>query len=138
MSRITLADYFAGYVGHPGISADHRASAEMLLVQVNKLLASLVESGAADLDINPITGTLIAGEKNGGWRPAVCLTGSAHSSHKEGRGVDIYDADGDLDNAITDPLLERFGLYREHPAQTRGWLHLTNRAPRSGRRTFYA
>jgi hypothetical protein len=138
MSRITLSDYFAAYAGHPGITAEHRASAEMLLVQVNALLVEIVAGGRADLDRNPKTGTLISGEKNGGWRPKNCTEGTENSSHKEGKGVDIYDADGDLDAACNDDLLARHGLYREHPAQTRGWLHLTNRAPRSGRRTFYA
>ena len=138
MSRITLSDYFAGYAGHPAITAEHRASAEMLLVQVSALLADLIVGGDADLDINPQTGSLISGHKNGGWRPPECPEGAPNSSHKQGKGIDIYDADGDLDAACHDDLLARHGLYREHPAQTRGWLHLTNRAPRSGRRTFYA
>ncbi|MBP8282586.1 MAG: hypothetical protein KAX46_01510 [Chromatiaceae bacterium] len=135
---ITLSDYFATYAGHGGITAEHRANAEVLLVKVNGLLTELVAIGAAKLDINPKTGSLISGSKNGGWRPRDCPEGADNSSHKEARGVDVYDADGDIDKALTDARLAKHGLYREHPSQTRFWCHLTDRAPRSGKRTFYA
>jgi len=51
--------------------------------------------------------------------------------------VDVADGNGKLDETITDALLEAHGLYREHPEATPGWCHLTTRAPKSGRRTFY-
>jgi hypothetical protein len=136
--RITLADYFAGWVGHPAISGEHRANAEILLVRINALLLDLVNHPTCDLEINPKTGSLISGTRNGGWRPPDCPEGAPNSSHKQGRGVDIYDADGDLDNTLNDALLEKYDLYREHPAQTHTWLHLTDRSPPSGKRTFYA
>lgn len=137
-SRISLADYFAAHAGHAGITAAHRAAAEEMLVRVNALLADLVEKRGVDLDLNPATGTLVSGSKYGGWRPKDCPEGAPNSSHKEGRGVDVYDPEGDIDDAIDDALLEKHGLYREHPAQTRTWCHLTDRPPKSGRRTFYA
>lgn len=135
---ITLADYFAGYPGHAGITTEHRANAEQLLVKVNAVLTEIVAIGAAKLDINPKTGSLISGSRNGGWRPRECQEGAEKSSHKEGRGVDVFDPDGDIDMALTDARLAKHGLYREHPSQTRFWCHLTDRAPRSGKRTFYA
>ncbi len=138
MPRINLGDLFSGYAGHPGITAEHRANAEILLIKVNALLTELQDLYRCTLDYNPKTGSLISGSKNGGWRPADCPEGAPNSSHKQGRGVDVYDPDGDLDATITDALLKKHGLYREHPSQTRNWLHLTDRAPRSGKRTFYA
>jgi hypothetical protein len=138
MKPITLADYFAGYKDHKGITPEIRSRAAMLLTHVNAFLLELCEDGQCDYDINPITASMISGVKNGGWRPQECPEGAPKSSHKQGQGIDIYDADGDLDNACTDVLLAKHGLYREHPAQTRTWMHLTTRAPRSGRRTFYA
>ena len=138
MRMLNLADYFAGYKDHKGITGEHRARAGILIERVNSFLIELCAEEGCDLDINPITGSLVSGIRNGGWRPIECTEGAANSSHKEGMGIDIYDLDGDLDNACTDDLLAKHGLYREHPGQTRTWMHLTTRAPRSGRRTFYA
>jgi hypothetical protein len=138
MRKITLADYFAGYKDHKAITPEIRARAGILIMHVNEFLAELCSEGQCDLDINPITGSLISGVKNGGWRPPDCTEGAWNSSHKEGSGIDIFDLDGDLDNACTDVLLAKHGLYREHPAQTKSWMHLTTRPVKSGRRTFFA
>jgi len=138
MRAITLAEYFAGHKDHAAITPEIRSRAAMLLQHVNAFLLELCDDGQCDHDINPITGSMISGIRNGGWRPPECPEGAPKSSHKTGQGIDIYDADGDLDNACNDTLLAKHGLYREHPSQTRSWLHLTTRAPRSGRRTFYA
>jgi hypothetical protein len=135
---LTVADYFKGHAKNPYITEQHRENAEKLIEKVNGLLLDLLATGRCDLDVNPVTKTLISGKTNGGWRPQDCPEGAASSSHKEGRGVDIYDLDGDLDTVCDDNLLEEHGLYREHPSQTRSWMHLTDRAPRSGSRTFYA
>lgn len=89
----------------------------------------------------PNTGTQISGSKggsgDGGFRLPTATTGAQNSSHKEAKGVDVYDPDNWLDDHITDELLEECGLYREHPDSTPGWCHLTTRAPRSGMRTFF-
>lgn len=139
MNRISQADYFAAYAGHQAITALHRADAEVLLGAVNALLGLAVESGLVDLDINPPTGCLVAGEKNGGWRPPECPLGAPRSAHKLAQAVDIYDPDGDLDNWCMQNHhhLVHAGLYLEHPSATRGWCHLTTRAPKSGQRVFY-
>lgn len=130
---ITLDQYFAGYTNDPGITDDIRAAADLLLSYVNPLLSRtpfLVPT-------NPVTGSQVSGEKDGGWRPQSCPIGAPNSAHKQGRAVDVYDPDGFLDDYLTDDLLAIYGLYREHPASTRGWCHLTDRAPPSGKRTFY-
>lgn len=135
---ITLTDYFAGHANHFEITQAHIDNADELLHRVNGLLRRALESGKVDLDTNPVTGTLISGIDDGGWRPRMSIEGSKNSSHKEGRGIDIYDPDGDIDGWIDDEALEWFGLWREHPSQTRSWCHLTTRAPKSGRRSFFA
>ena len=131
---ITVDEYFQAYADRD-IPDAHRDSAELLLQRVNPLLDWAVENGWIPAR-NPITGTYVAGEKNGGWRPQDCPIGAPNSAHKVGRAVDVADADGSLDALLTDEILEQFGLYREHPDATATWCHLTDRAPHSGRRTF--
>lgn len=133
---ITAEHYFKAYADHPEITDEIRANAETLLGRVNLLLDECVSMGWEPL-INPATRTYISGKQNGGWRPSDCPIGAPNSSHKTGSGVDVADGDGELDAMITDELLSRHGLYREHPESTPGWCHLTTRAPKSGRRTFY-
>jgi hypothetical protein len=134
---ITLSDYFGKFNDHPAKTIAHVNNAERLLGKVNEMLTELFKTRNIDLDINPNTKTLIAGQTYGGWRPPECDIGAPNSAHKTGEAVDIYDADGDIDGAIDDPLLRKYGLYREHPSATRSWCHLTTRAPKSGRRSFY-
>lgn len=139
---ITVEDYFRGYAvsgrdWHANeITDQHRQSAAALLERVNQLLSY---AAAADVQMptNPKTGSCVSGEHDGGWRPRDCPIGAPNSAHKTGEAVDVYDPHGDLDDWLTDLSLQKFGLYREHPASTRGWCHLTTRAPRSRSRTFY-
>jgi len=112
---ITSADYFKAYADHPELDTDDsyiRENAEFLLVKVNSLLESCILLGWSP-KVNPSTGTLISGQKNGGWRPSDCPIGAPTSSHKTGRGVDVADAGDTLDSLITDDLLAEHGLYRE-------------------------
>lgn len=132
---ITQEDYFKAYAGHPEITDEIRINAAELLTAVNELLEACILLGWTP-KVNPATGTLISGQQNGGWRPQECPIGAPNSSHKQGKGVDVADADNTLDGLITDDLLAAHGLYREHPDDTPKWCHLTTRAPKSGRRTF--
>lgn len=132
---ILISDYFGKWADHPDATPHVKENASMLVQAVNMLLEDAYEFGL-DLPINPKTGTHISGTQYGGFRPQDCPEGAPSSSHKVGRGVDIYDPLNELDNWITDTILERRGLYRESPMVTRGWVHLTDRAPGSGRRTF--
>lgn len=129
-------DYFKAYPSHPEVTGEIHENAVALLEKVNALLEECKANGWSPR-INPVTGTLISGNMNGGWRPSWCPVGAPTSSHKTGRGVDIADGNGRLDAMITDAMLERHGLYREHPDATSGWAHLTDRAPKSGKRTFW-
>lgn len=133
---ISSDDYFKGHAGHPGITPAMRDSAADFLPKVNALLEWALENGWKP-KVNPTTGTLISGVTNGGWRPLDCPEGAPGSSHKKARGVDVSDPDDALDDMLTDEILERFGLYREHPSATKHWCHLTDKAPGSGNRSFY-
>lgn len=141
---IFMADYFGPWVGHKDATEQIKVDAYNFIEKVNALLDEAF-ANMIDLVDNPATGTLVSGNTYGGFRPQDCKQGAPNSSHKRGRGIDIYDPDDVLDNWITDKILERHGLYREHPLTTKkgykgassSWCHLTDRAPGSGRRTFH-
>lgn len=134
---ITRDQYFI----FKGVEKDHspeqEANAVELLLRVNELLTALNWAYPIDAD----TGTSISGSKggsgDGGFRDVFSKTGAPHSSHREGKAVDVFDPNNELDALLTDELLEAYGLYREHPDDTEGWCHLTTRAPHSGHRTFH-
>jgi len=136
MTYITPKDYFAGHADDAMITDTHRANAAALLLHVNGLLGDALKAGVF-VASNPTTKSLVSGQTDGGWRPQISPVGAPASAHKQGQAVDVYDPDGSLDDWITDKILEFHGLFREHPAATRGWVHLTTRAPGSGKRTFY-
>lgn len=132
---ITIDQYFGRWNSDADATVERRRNAEAMLKKVNPALAA-AEADGVKLQINRNTKSQISGNTYGGFRPQSCPQGAPHSSHKEGRGVDVYDPDGELDEWLDDEKLEGFGLYREAPESTPGWCHLTDRAPPSGHRTF--
>ena len=139
---ITIVQYFTN--PHTGDVKAHTTDQEMLadalLAAVQGLLVEAEVAGVYVWAADPDTGTLISGAKggsgDGGFRAPESGTGAPTSSHREARGLDVYDSSNLLDNWIDDDCLTRHGLYREHPDATPGWCHLTTRSPGSGRRTF--
>ncbi|MGH8764210.1 MAG: hypothetical protein ACRET8_00680 [Burkholderiales bacterium] len=141
---ITLAQYFAAKTH----TAEQEAAAKDLLTRVDALAIEALAAGRFSRPICPNTGSEISGSKggsgDGGFRLQSATTGSAKSSHKQGKGVDVYDPGDELDTWLDEfengeggnEVLQRHGLYREHPDSTPGWCHLSTRAPGSGRRTF--
>jgi hypothetical protein len=129
------------YFGAKPHDAEHDIMADDLLVRINELLDEAFRSGI-QRRIDPDTGTEISGSKggsgDGGFRLPTASTGSPNSSHKQAKAVDVFDPDESLEDWIDDEILERHGLYRESPADTVGWVHLSTRAPGSGKRTFKA
>ena len=129
---ITIDQYFQ--------AKPHTDEQEDAAVELLERVENLCTTVAWDFPIDPDTGTAISGSKggsgDGGFRLTTATTGSARSSHKEAKAVDLYDPKNELDDLITDALLSAYNLYREHPDDTPGWCHLTTRAPGSGRRTF--
>lgn len=133
---ITKSHYF----GLKPCPKEHDANADKLLEQVNALLHYAADAGVYDYWIDPDTNSQISGSKggagDGGYRLPDSKTGAAGSSHRVARGIDIYDPENKLDAWVTRSILIKYNLYREHPDSTPGWLHLTDRAPGSGCRTF--
>ena len=132
---ISLADYVGPHAASPDWTPERQNAAEVMLDKVNAFLEQ-AEANGVEIKTNPDTGTCVSGQTYGGFRPQNCPQGAPHSSHKEGRAVDIYDPDGGLDKWITDARLEAAGLYREAPSATNGWCHLSDKPPGSGKRTF--
>lgn len=133
---ISLVDYFGPWEDSSDATDECHQAAQEMLDKVNPLLEE-AEANGVELEMNPKTGTLVSGKTYGGFRPQDCPEGAPHSSHKEGRAVDVYDPHGALDRWVSDLILEKFDLYREHPADTSGWCHLSDKAPGSGKRTFH-
>lgn len=117
-------------------SDEWRANARETLDKVNKFL-SFLESTYPDIDWEKKNGTLVSS----GWRPPEVNKNTPNaapkSKHITCQAIDIYDPDGDIDETITDELLEQFELYREHPSATKSWVHLQTVPPKSKKRTFY-
>lgn len=139
---ITLTDYLMGRrEQYPlAYSPDIEREALRTIELVKPLLVAAQEAGVS-LERSPRTGSLVSS----GWRPpavnASTPNAAVRSLHMTGRAVDIYDPDGDLDEwLLTDEgqaMLQRLGLWLEHPAATKGWSHLQTVPPRSGKRVFY-
>jgi hypothetical protein len=124
------------YFGQKAHSAEHTANCFELLRRVNGLLMEL----EWPFPVDPDTGAPISGSKggsgDGGFRLSTSTTGRAGSKHKYACAVDVFDPDNELDNKLTDELLQKYDLYREHPDDTPGWCHLQSVPPGSGKRTF--
>ena len=133
---ITLQEYFSDKP-HPN---EYNLNALTLLYRVNNLIAAYTTDTGKMPEINPITGSQVSGSKggDGGFRLPTSTTGSSRSAHKLGMAIDLYDRGEHLDkwlDAKPDALI-KYDLYREEPASTVNWLHLSTRKPLSGKRTF--
>lgn len=76
-----------------------------------------------------------------GWRPASinkAAGGAKLSKHMTGHACDLADPKGDFGRwCLSNPdVLQRIGLWAEHPDYTDGWVHLQTIPPKSGRRFF--
>ena len=133
---ITLQEYFSDKP-HPN---EYNLNALTLLYRVNNLIAAYTTDTGKLPEINPITGSQVSGSKggDGGFRLPTSTTGSSKSAHKQGMAIDLVDHDQHLDkwlDAKPDALI-KYDLYREEPASTINWCHLSTRKPLSGKRTF--
>lgn len=121
MSFIALLDYFGDHYEHPAVTAETLVSAQELLDKVNGLLVE-AEAHNVDLRTNPRTGTYVSA----GFSPDAAGA----------RTVDVFDPDDGLDSYVTDAILTAHDLYRQPPRQTPRFCRLTDRAPKSGKRTY--
>jgi len=159
---VITREQFFGSKPHTEVQA---VAADAVLVKTNALQAEYRAATGQPEDIDPDTGTEISGSKggsgDGGFRLETATTGGGHSGHKI---IWAQNPDGSWRRELEDPKaavdcsdqhnkfdawldqfedgsggnskLEEYGLYREHPSATPTWCHLTDRAPRSGNRTY--
>ncbi len=132
---IRIEHYVGPHAESPDWNQRRLDNAIELLSRVNGLKECL-EAKGVKFQVNPNTGTHISGKTFGGFRPQSCPQGAPNSSHKTGQGIDLYDPQNEIDEALADYLLKEFDLYREHPSATNTWCHLSTRAPNSKKRTF--
>lgn len=127
---LELKDYWMGRdkLYPEALTPDIEAAASALLERVNSLLVVFGEERTV----------------NSGWRPpqvnASTPNAALKSKHMTGHAIDLADPDGDLDDWCSEndgSRLIQYGLYMEHPAATKGWCHLQNLPPKSGKRVFY-
>ena|SRR3990167_2916360 len=127
------------YFQKPHTPEEEKAAAD-LLASVNALCHEAQQAGVFDFGDDPDTGSPISGSQggdgDGGFRTPGTRTGASGSAHRRALAVDVWDPSDKLDTWLTDAKLEAYGLYREDPDWTKGWVHLQSIAPGSGRRTF--
>lgn len=135
---ITLEEYFGKWIEHPDATDARKENARKLLTACTKLEA-LARIDCVQFRQNPTTHSQISGSQYGGFRPQEYALGAAHSAHKEGLAVDIYDPDGKIDAwcMANQEKLKQCGIYIEHPYATLSWSHWTIRPPASGNTVFY-
>ena len=135
---ISLIEYVGPHANSPDWTPARQDNAHKLLVAVNALETEMLAAGVV-FPINPATGSGVSGQTFGGFRPQDCPQGAAHSAHKEGLAVDRYDPYGAIDAYLmkNQDLLEKYGIYIEHPSKTEKWSHWSIKPPGSGNHVFY-
>lgn len=102
-----------------------KCNAESLLKKVNAFFS--------EIGVSP--------KVTSGYRPPsinrTILGAAKRSHHQTCNAIDVEDINGALGIKASDPaLLEKYGLYLEDPTYTKGWVHLQDIPPKSGRRIF--
>jgi hypothetical protein len=140
---VNVTEYFR----KPHSVEQERAAAD-LISRRNQLRREFAEATGLNSHFNPHTRCEISGSPNGdgdgGFRTPGSRTGAPNSAHRDAMAVDDYDPHNEFDDWIStfdepdgnNAMLALHGLYRESPLFSVGWVHLTTRAPPSGRRTY--
>lgn len=134
---ITLAQYVGPHAKSKDWTPQRQANAAQLLHAVNALMARAMADSVKFL-VNPKTKSQISGSTFGGFRPQDCPIGAPNSNHKEGRGIDLYDPDNEIDAWCLDNAQSMIdcGIWIEHPDATQSWSHWQSVPPRSGNRVY--
>lgn len=135
MGVITLADYWMGRDTSfaSALTEEIRVNAANTVRLANELL-SVFRAATADSERRSVSS---------GWRPPAINQATRNaaplSKHMTGQAIDISDPEGDLDDwCLANPsVLEKIGVWQEHPSATKGWCHIQVVPPKSGRRVFY-
>lgn len=120
---LTSSGKYEDRIEDPSCVPGVRINAADLAERVSKLLGSIGRNA-------PVSSGFRTPKANG------AANGAKVSAHLTGQALDLVDHDGSLARAITPHLLEQFDLYMENPQYTKGWVHLSTRAPASRNRVF--
>jgi hypothetical protein len=137
MTLITMRAYLGPY-DDARISEEVRENAVRLVAIANVALAA-AEADGVEIQINPSTGTHIAGDGNGGVRPTDSPVGAPKSAHKRGAAVDIYDPDRELArwSLRNQERLKLLGIRSmENPRWAFSWCHWSIEILSSGNFVF--
>jgi len=137
---ITLEHYWMGrdVEYRDELTDEIERNARLTVERVNLLLRHIAAYGGLRAEHGPTTGNPVAS----GWRPAEINArvpaAVPDSPHIIGAACDLYDPRNALDDWCMSHLdvLERLGLWLEHPSYTNGWCHLQIVAPPCGNRVF--
>ena len=130
---ITLAQYLGPYARSASVTPEIMVNAQALLSAVDGVLQA-AKSDGVKLHVNPVTGSFVSGDGNGGFRVPTVAVGAPQSKHKTGHAVDVYDPHRELASWAwrNRPLVANAGLHIERPEWTPTWVHFQNVAPGSG------
>ncbi len=130
MTPITPEAYFGQYADSLDATAAVRAANVELLIKVNDLRAVAQDAGVPEY-INPLNKSAVSGSGHGGFRDQACPIGAPRSTHKLGRGVDVWDPHREFATWCVNNLdeLRARGLHMEDPRWTPSWVHLQDLAP---------
>ena len=132
---ITLDQYFNDATQNFGYepTEDEKASCVDLLERVNTAIEDYVsETGMPPPQLTSGYRCRAKSEQliAEGYKAAI------NGKHEHAEAVDVGDTGEHFENWWTDEKLASYGLYREAPAHTIGWVHLQNVPPGSQHRTF--
>lgn len=137
-----MIDLTAYFSGHPELRSNWEAHADGLLQRTNLLMAEALLDGVR-FELNPATGTYVAGNGNGGIRLIDSGVGAVFSNHKRARALDTYDRYRDYASWCMAKLdrLQAHGLFMEDPRYTfsvngNHWVHHQDIPPKSGKIVF--
>jgi hypothetical protein len=142
LKDITIEEYFMGRREKykKDYLPEYEVNAKDLLSRVNPLLEKVALIATwVDFELHPENKSLVSS----GWRPpavnAKTPNSALKSKHMTCNAIDIYDPDGDIDDFLmgNERLLQEFGLSMEHASATKGWCHLQNIPPKSGKSIYY-
>lgn len=123
MQLLTVTEYLMGRATFDSLSYEQASNIGGLIPTVNGLLLEFGEYRAITSGYRTPEANKAAG-------------GSKTSAHLTCQAVDLEDDDGRLKAFCTEEILDKFGIWMEHPAYTIGWCHLQTRPTKSGQRIF--
>lgn len=138
MIPITLEQYAGPCLHSIDFTLERRSAAIDLLAAANACLA-MAEADGVVLHVNPATGCLVSGNGHGGFREQACPVGAPLSSHKVGRGIDVFDPRRELARWSLRNMerVQAAGIHgMENPQWTPTWCHWQTLLARSGRFVF--